>query len=528
MEELVLARNLLSWLWFFVKSFLIYPLASTLILIFTVAAYRLFFHPFSSVPGPRLAAISSVWYAVQIRNGQAVALGKSLHKKYGPVVRVGPNELWFNTKIAFKAIYSNGSGFEKSDFYLGTTLSKPVVDWKLQVHSVDSLDLLSERDMKRYRMQRRLIGPVYRPANVARHEASIDRALGQVLSRFREMNGREFDLKEWVHITVVECLGASVLSWSPGMLKKNTDWATSTHSYQGWRRKAVFGIFPLAAKLQLRYRSFGRIFGNAWNLTFQPPPNFRAFFPDVNKRVSKRIKAFRRGEQGCQDLAEDLIQLHCDKPEFSDSYLRKMIITNFGAGHETMASTVISLITMLGLFPSVYARLAIELRQHFGDGSASWASASSLPYLQAVIKESQRLNPVVSMSPPRKVPSPGICLNGYYIPAGATLGCNPIALHRNEDICGPNPDLFDPERWLKDDGRAKEIEMHSLSWGGGARTCPGRHLAEMMVWKIVAGIVMAFEIEVIVPPEGEMPAYFLSMMTGVKARLHPVDQGKSN
>lgn len=162
---------------------------------------------------------------------------------------------------------------------VGTTLSKPVVDWKLQVHSVDSLDLLSERDMKRYRMQRRLIGPVYRPANVARHEASIDRALGQVLSRFREMNGREFDLKEWVHITVVECLGASVLSWSPGMLKKNTDWATSTHSYQGWRRKAVFGIFPLAAKLQLRYRSFGRIFGNAWNLTFQPPPNFRAFFP---------------------------------------------------------------------------------------------------------------------------------------------------------------------------------------------------------------------------------------------------------
>lgn len=106
MEELVLARNLLSWLWFFVKSFLIYPLASTLIVILTVAAYRLFFHPFSSVPGPRLAAISSVWYAVQIRNGQAVALGKSLHKKYGPVVRVGPNELWFNTKIAFKAIYS--------------------------------------------------------------------------------------------------------------------------------------------------------------------------------------------------------------------------------------------------------------------------------------------------------------------------------------------------------------------------------------------------------------------------------------
>jgi hypothetical protein len=106
MEEIVLVRNLLSWVWFFVKSFFIYPLVSTLILILTIAAYRLFFNPFSSVPGPRLAAISSVWYAVQIRNGQAVSLGRSLHRKYGPVVRVGPNELWFNTKTAFKAIYS--------------------------------------------------------------------------------------------------------------------------------------------------------------------------------------------------------------------------------------------------------------------------------------------------------------------------------------------------------------------------------------------------------------------------------------
>lgn len=149
----------------------------------------------------------------------------------------------------------------------------------MEVHSVDSLDLLSERDMKRYRQQRRLIGPTYRPGNVVRHEISIDKILGKIKDKFRTLGGEDIDLKEWIHITVVECLGAAVLSWSPGMLAKETDQETSTHSYVGWRRKAVFGLFPLAAKLQIKSRRFGRAFGTLWGLTFQPPPNFRAFFP---------------------------------------------------------------------------------------------------------------------------------------------------------------------------------------------------------------------------------------------------------
>jgi hypothetical protein len=81
-----------------------------------VSFYRLFLHPLSDVPGPKLAAISNVWYAYHARNGRVRELGKALHKRYGPVVRVGPNEVWFDSKEAFKMIYS-GSGYEKSDFY---------------------------------------------------------------------------------------------------------------------------------------------------------------------------------------------------------------------------------------------------------------------------------------------------------------------------------------------------------------------------------------------------------------------------
>lgn len=83
-------------------------LISTPIVLFfsTVAVYRLFLHPLSRVPGPRLAAITSGWYAYHVRNGRMLHLGQTLHQKYGPIVRVGPNELWLNNRDAFKAIYS--------------------------------------------------------------------------------------------------------------------------------------------------------------------------------------------------------------------------------------------------------------------------------------------------------------------------------------------------------------------------------------------------------------------------------------
>ncbi len=68
--------------------------------------YRLFLHPLARIPGPRLAAVSNAWYAYHIRDGHLFILGTTLHQIYGPVVRVGPNEVWFNSKDAFKSIYS--------------------------------------------------------------------------------------------------------------------------------------------------------------------------------------------------------------------------------------------------------------------------------------------------------------------------------------------------------------------------------------------------------------------------------------
>lgn len=71
-----------------------------------ICVYNLCLHPLSSVPGPRSAAMSNLWLARHARDGRLAELARSLHEQHGEAVRVGPNEVWFNSKTAFKAIYS--------------------------------------------------------------------------------------------------------------------------------------------------------------------------------------------------------------------------------------------------------------------------------------------------------------------------------------------------------------------------------------------------------------------------------------
>lgn len=77
-----------------------------LALITTRSVYRAYLHPLARVPGPRLGAVTSLWYAYHVRNGNMLTLGRTLHKKYGRFVRVRPDEVWFDSEEAFRLIYS--------------------------------------------------------------------------------------------------------------------------------------------------------------------------------------------------------------------------------------------------------------------------------------------------------------------------------------------------------------------------------------------------------------------------------------
>ncbi|KAK3291405.1 cytochrome P450 [Chaetomium fimeti] len=497
-----------------------------------IAIYRLTFHPLAQVPGPRAAAVSNIWQARHVRDGRARELGKTLHKKYGPVVRVGPNEVWLNSGDAFKNIYSAGSGYDKSDFYLATALNKPRFDWRLNAHFPDTLDFLSEFDVNRYRLQRRLSGPLYLASNMRRFDSAVENVTKAAVAELKALKGAEVDLKEWMHIIAVECLGAVVLSWSPKYLQNRSDGGTSTQSYLGWKRKSVFGLFPTVTKISFISKTLSRVFSNIWGVTFKTPKNFRPFFIPVYRKASKRIanalrNAPQRGAEKASgdDLLEDLINLHKERPAFKEAYLRRLAVTNFGAGHETMCSALTAAMAMIGTHPEVLRRVVEEVRDTASSPAYDNTSAH-LPYTQASIKEAQRLYPVIGMSLSRRVPRTGLVLHGHFFPPGTTVGCNPAALHRNTDLFGNDAGEYRPSRWLQDENpdTVRAMERTNLTWGGGMRTCPGRHLAELVLHKVVPALMKEFDLEITaLPEEEEMPCYFMAMITGVKARFVAVE-----
>ncbi len=72
------------------------------------------------------------------------------------------------------------------------------------------------------------------------------------------------------------------------------------------------------------------------------------------------------------------------------------------------------------------------------------------------------------------------------------------------------------------------MDRCNLTWGGGARTCPGRNLAELILYKAVCALLREFEVEVVAMPSGQQICYyFMAMLTGVKVRFRERAGGRS-
>ena len=85
-----------------------------------LAIYRLFLHPLSKFPGPKAAALS-FWYEGYyeiVKVGQYSTQISKLHDRYGPVVRVTPDELHIRDSRFFEDFYAKNLHLDKEGWNL--------------------------------------------------------------------------------------------------------------------------------------------------------------------------------------------------------------------------------------------------------------------------------------------------------------------------------------------------------------------------------------------------------------------------
>ncbi|XP_072017224.1 cytochrome P450 2U1-like [Amphiura filiformis] len=89
-------------------------------------------------------------------------------------------------------------------------------------------------------------------------------------------------------------------------------------------------------------------------------------------------------------------------------------------------------------------------------------------------------------------------LFGYAIPKGTMFIANIWGVHNDPDTW-PNPDKFDPGRFL--DGNGHLVENKDLiPFSAGRRICLGENLARIEIFLFITHILHQFELSV---PEGE-------------------------
>lgn len=123
---------------------------------------------------------------------------------------------------------------------------------------------------------------------------------------------------------------------------------------------------------------------------------------------------------------------------------------------------------------------------------------NELPYVNAVLKEAMRIHPSVGLLLERHVPPGGTTLCGKHIPGGTIVGINPWTLHFDPNVF-PNPESFEPERWLETGKNADELahmEKSFFPFGGGSRPCIGRHISLIEMRKIVPQLLREFDITI--------------------------------
>ena len=155
--------------------------------------------PLRHFPGPKLWAISRIPSNISVINGQNHLDILALHKKYGPILRLGPNELAFNTAEAFRDIYGTRPGgcFPKNRSH-----------YIAPANGVDHL--VCAVDHATHARQKRLLAYAFSEKALKDQEGLITGYVDTLITKLRSQVRQGItvvDIKSWMNFTTFDITG---------------------------------------------------------------------------------------------------------------------------------------------------------------------------------------------------------------------------------------------------------------------------------------------------------------------------------
>ena len=124
---------------------------------------------------------------------------------------------------------------------------------------------------------------------------------------------------------------------------------------------------------------------------------------------------------------------------------------------------------------------------------ASWRELETLTYFNAVLKETLRVNTVVTNRISLTEPKEDLVYQTWVIPKGTPISMSAKSMHDDPNIF-PEPAKFNPSRWLKsEEGESKDLERYLAPFSRGPRSCLGVNLAYAEIYLTIAAVLRRFE-----------------------------------
>ncbi|RYO73764.1 hypothetical protein DL762_010394 [Monosporascus cannonballus] len=474
------------------------------------AIYKRYASPLRRYRGPFLASFSRLWKVISTVKGQTNYDHIQLHQRYGPIVRIAPNEVSMSSPTAARTLLSAGKRFYKTDFY--AVFPPP-----------QNADIFTEIREDVHAMKKKVANVPYSMAAMRQLSPFIDDTIEVLVARlgefcpdatkgqgtakgYEKLTGRHVvDLGAWLHYFAFDVLGEVAFGRSFGFLAAGVDVEGAIKTIDDMQRyNGVMGQVPEFDYL-LRRNPLAKLIPSL-------DPNNSLITRIAQEEMSKRrpFEIEREGKGGSSDGREDLlaslIKGHLKDPEkFGEGDVFAVSHGAIFAGSDSTASAMQSFFWHVLTAPRVYANLLAEIDASMeagtipSSGNIEWLQAQNLPYFQACLKEAMRLRPAVGLNITRYIPPEGAEIEGHHFKGGTRIAVNGWVLHRDKRTFGQDADFYRPERWLEGTENAKVMERYMFQFGGGSHVCIGRNLALLEINKVVPRLLRDFRFELVHP-----------------------------
>ncbi|KAI5918647.1 cytochrome P450 [Camillea tinctor] len=423
------------------------------------------------VPGPFLASISVVWMLRKALSGRFHEYLRDVSEQYGPLVRIGPNELLSTDPNVLRMMSAVRSPYTKGDFYeTGRIIPEK--------HTVVSL-----RDDVAHRMLRAKMSIAFsgKGNKDFGFSAGIDH---QILALVNLINSKYISSTTDYHPVqffqkisnfTLDVIGEISFGGAFGYLKEDCD----LYNYHEISESSlpimnVLSVVPWLTKVAHKWPfnmmlpkegdrvGFGRLMGVAKSW--------------VDMRLQPGVKP-----------RKDMMQAFIDNSMIR-SELMQQVLVQIVSGSMSMTAAICMTLSCLITTPSAYRALQREIDESLDvdevNSPITNAYSKRMPYLQA------------------QVPKGGDVINGPVVPEGTQVGMNFFGLMRSKEIWGPDADIFRPDRWLEADYntlKKMNSNMVDLDFGFGKYQCLGKPLAMMELNKIFIDLLRRYDFMAVNP-----------------------------